>query len=164
MKTTALASAAIALAAFATAAGAQDAKTGDARVGALLKQAGIDNCKVDNDGDWLCGLKVSDTRTEAVWISSKTNKLGDYETRKIFSIAYMAPGPLSAADANSLLSDNAKYNFGAWQVGTSDGKSVVMFAAEVGPNVDATTLLGAVGGVALVADNKEQEKTGKDEY
>ncbi len=73
-------------------------------------------------------------------------------------------GPLPAADANSLLEDNAKYPFGAWQVQSSDGKSVVIFASSVSPNLDAAGLLGVVGGVALVADKKEQEKTGKDEY
>ena len=54
--------------------------------------------------------------------------------------------------------------FGAWQVQTLDGKSVVIFASQVGPNIDAAGLLGAVGGVALIADKMEQEKTGKDEY
>ena len=164
MKTLALAAASIALAGFTTVAGAQDAKSGDARVGALLKQAGIENCKVDDDGDWACGLKVSDTRTEVVWIKSQTSKLGDFETRKIFSIAYISSGPLSAADANSLLDDNSKYNFGAWQVQGSGDKTVVVFAAEVGPNLDAAGMAAAVGGVALVADHKEEEKTGKDEY
>ncbi len=66
MKAFALVATTVALAGFATTVGAQEAKSGDARVGALLKQAGIDNCKADNDGDWLCGIPTSDERTEAV--------------------------------------------------------------------------------------------------
>lgn len=164
MRMLALVATTAALAGFATVANAQDAKTGDPKVGALLKQAGLE-CKVDDDGDWLCTLPISDSRTEAVWVMSQTSKNGGFETRRIFSVAYISDGPLSAADANALLEENNTYGqFGAWLVQSSGGKSVVAFGAQVSANLTAADLVSAMGGVAVFTDQKEQAKTGKDQY
>jgi hypothetical protein len=138
--------------------------TGDPRVGAALKQAGLDTCKIDDEGDYACTLRISDTRTEGVWIISKPIEAFGLKRRRIFAVGYAAGGPLSAAQASALLEANSRYNFGAWEVQQSGGKTMAIFASYIDVNAPAEQLTESVALVAMAADQIEEAQTGKDEY
>jgi hypothetical protein len=145
-----------------TAATAQTA--GDPNLGAALKQIGLDSCKVDNDGDYFCTLRISDTRTHGVMIYSKPIEAFGIARRRISAVSYAAGGPLSASDALDLLEYNSSYNFGAWEIQQSGGKTQVILASWMPVNATADQLTEIVALVAMGADQMEEAKTGKDEY
>ncbi len=147
---------------IATTATAQTA--GDPGVAAALKQIGLDSCKVDNDGDYFCTLRISDTRTQGVMIYSKPIEAFGIARRRISAVGYASGGPLSASDAAALLQANSSYNFGAWEMQQSGGKTMAVLASWIPVNATADQLTEIIALVAMGADQIEEAKTGKDEY
>lgn len=146
----------------ATTATAQTA--GDPGVAAALKQIGPDSCKVDNDGDYFCTLRISDARTQGVMIYSKPIEAFGIARRRISAVGYASGGPLGASDAAALLQANSTYNFGAWEVQQSGSKTMAVLASWIPVNATAEQLTEIVALVAMGADLIEAAKTGKDEY
>jgi hypothetical protein len=138
--------------------------TGDPGVGAALKQIGLDSCKVDNDGDYFCTLRISDTRTHGVMIYSKPIEAFGIARRRISAVGYASGGPLSASGASALLEANSGYNFGAWEIQQSGGKTMAVLASWIPVNATAEQLTESVALVAMAADQIEEVQTGKDEY
>lgn len=137
---------------------------GDPKIGAMLKEIGIEGCKTNDDGDYSCAMTTTDTRSHVVMVSSKPMNVAGVERRKLLAVGYVSNGPLSAADASALLAENFRYNFGAWEIQQAGDKTVVVFASHIGVNATAAELAEAFAFVAIAADRKEAEQTGKDEY
>jgi hypothetical protein len=146
----------------ASAATAQTA--GDPNVGAALKQIGLDSCKVDDDGDYFCTLRISDTRTHGVMIYSKPIEAFGIARRRVSAVGYASGGPLSASSASALLQANSGYNFGAWEIQQSGGKTMAVLGSWIPVNATAEQLTESVALVAMAADEIEEVQTGKDEY
>jgi hypothetical protein len=147
---------------IATTATAQTA--GDPNLGAALKQIGLDNCKVDNDGDYFCTVRISDTRTHGVMIYSKPIEAFGVARRRISAVGYASGGPLSASGASALLEANSGYNFGAWEIQQSGGKTMAVLGSWIPVNATADQLTESVALVAMAADQIEEANTGKDEF
>lgn len=69
---------------------------------------------VDKDGDFKLRFSIKEARTQAVWISSKRNKIGNYESRKVFSIAHTEKALPSADLLGALLVNNSMHRTAAW--------------------------------------------------
>jgi hypothetical protein len=137
---------------------------GDPKIGAMLKEIGVEGCKTDEDGDYSCATTTTDTRTHVVMVISKPMTVAGVERRKLLAVGYVSDGPLSASEASALLAENSSYNVGAWEIQPAGEKTVVIFASHIDVNATAAELAEAFAFVAVAADRKEAEQTGKDEY
>lgn len=138
-------------------------KAGDPRVEKLLKEIGLKHT-VDGDGDFRLGTEVEDGRSQVCWILSNTSKLGTLEIRQIWSIGYRSKTPFSAKVANQLLERNSIVKLGSWQVRKMGDDYVAVFSAQIAADTDRVSLLLALHAVTSIADEIEQELTGKDDY
>lgn len=136
----------------------------DPRVERALKEIGykyvvtpLGNCRVAFDLD--------NGRGHWVFISSRTEKFGALETRKIWATISKHKKLLSKKMANKLLMDNIPQKLGAYELSRcDDGGYKVLYSAKVEAHCRATSLREAVRLVLLTADSKEKELTGADEF
>lgn len=137
------------------------AQEADKRVEPVLKQTGIDY-KIDSDGDYKIEYSVGGNRTQLVFITSVTEKMGNLEIREVWSPAKRG-GELTAAQANKLLLENARYKLGAWECRGADERRMVVFCARIPTNADADALKTLITTVAELADAAELELVGNDD-
>ena len=135
----------------------------DQRVEALLGELEL-KYQIDSDGDFRLILKLDSGRTQLVFVNSRTETLDEFEIREIWSVAYVASTSLSSFTANMLLLDSYKKKIGAWQTVKDDGKYIVMFAAKIPADCEASMLNSTLWGVAESADQMERDLTGKDNF
>ena len=137
----------------------------DPRVAPLLDELGI-AYNTDSDGDYKLILDVAgDERTQLVIINSRTRAFGELELRDVWSVAYIADGPLPAEMANELLQHGSDVAFGGWRSIVRDtGEHVVAFAAQVTADTDADTLRQILDAVLTASDAMEQRLTGRDDF
>ena len=135
----------------------------DGRVEALLDELDL-NCQIDSDGDFRLTFKFDNDRTQLVFVNSQTETLDEFEIREIWSVAYVANTSLSSSTANMLLLDSYKKKIGAWQTVKDSGKYIVMFAAKIPADCEASVLNSTLWGVAESADQMEKDLTGKDNF
>lgn len=138
-------------------------KTGDPRVEKILQETEL-KYKVDDDGDFMLGNRVSDERTQLAWILSNTSKLGTLEIRQVWSIAYRSKDPIPAEIATRLLEQNSQVKLGAWQIRKMGENYVAMFVAQIAADSDKQTLLLTLHAVTTTADEMEKELTKKDDF
>jgi len=136
-------------------------KKHDPRVEVLLKKGDL-KFEIDQDGDFKLVNQLDGGRTQAVFINTSTQNLGDMEIRDIWSVALVSDKPLNTEIANDLLRENNVVKLGAWRVQRSGNKTVVAFAAKIAADTDLETLLITLQAVTMTADKKEQELTEMD--
>jgi hypothetical protein len=139
------------------------AGTADGRVARQLTDAGL-SYVIDDEADYRLKYSLDDGRSQIAWVSSGTSKLGDFEVRDLWSIAYRGTGQVPPEMANGLLQANARQTIGAWQVQRSGEEYLVVFSAPLGVNADTHTLTLALDAVMKTADAMEQALTGRDDY
>lgn len=136
----------------------------DPRVEKALKETGY-KCEVTSLGNYKLTFKLDDGRGHLVFISSRTEKYGGLETRKIWATVSKSKELLSQAAANKLLMDNVPQKIGAYELTKCDeGGYKVLYSAKVEADCRATSLRDAIRLVLFTADAKEKELTGADEF
>lgn len=131
-------------------------------VEARLKAADI-RYEVDKDGDYKVVVSYEDeNRTQLVFVSGRTEQVGDLRIREVFApAAKVDAAGVDAARANALLQDNYKKILGHWAL--SDG--YLVYVIQLPDSTDAAGLRKALEIAAQVADDMEIDLTkGKDEF
>jgi len=138
-------------------------KKSDPRVKQVLDQLDYD-FKVDEDGDYRLELPTTGDRTQVVYVISHTEEYGSLEIREIYSYAFKTGGHLSADLANALLKDNQLKKLGAWRlIGTGDSQ-VAAYAVQIAADADQDSFKAAVDIVKNVADQREKDEVGSDNF
>ena len=118
------------------------------------------------DGGDRIGLTyaIDEERSQAVWVSAESDELGASKYWQIFSFAAGSKEPLSADIMSELLRENAEFVAGGWYVTKEEDEFVLGFAVPVPVSVTSEQLSELIELAMLVADEKEQELTGADEW
>ena len=133
----------------------------DSRVKTALESEGI-KFAISNTGNFRMTFNVGDDRTQLVFVDSKTEFKGDFETREIWSFAYQGPS-LDESQIESLLIENGKFKVGGWRLLSSQGKDHILFTIRVPAEFDGKSLRTLISTVASSADKLERKLTGKDD-
>lgn len=137
--------------------------TKDARVDAVLKDIGY-KYEVDADGDAKLTMGgLSDGRSQLLWVNANTNILSEYESRDLWTIAYLSEQPLPDEKAKMLLEKNASYKVGSWSLKKYGSRYAAVFTVQVPANADKKAVNAVIMAVALTGDAVEKELTGKDD-
>jgi hypothetical protein len=143
--------------------GTLHAQTADPRVGPKLKEAAIENV-VDKDGDYRIEYKIDDSRTQLVFVASKTEKVGDgLEVREIWSPAMKFAGVIDPQAAADVLERTATQKIGAFDVRPFKGEKLLVFCVRVPAELGAADFKTLVKLVAETADEREKTLTAKDD-
>lgn len=133
-------------------------KPADATVERQIKNAGYENYKVDDEGDFRMTVDVGN-RTQLVFVISHTETLGGITVREIWSPAFKTGGHLSQQDAIRMLKDNDRYVVGAWRLTGEGEKQLAVFAIHLASNASGDALRSAIEFVSKTADRMEKEMT-----
>ncbi len=135
----------------------------DPRLAKALRTAGYKYEEM-KEGVAKLFFNLTDGRSHQVFVASKTQKVGPYETRKIWATAMKSQELLDKQLANKLLMENDKQPFGAWElVKWPDGYRVlfvVVVPAELPPDHLRTVIQVVLG----KADTMEKDLTGEDRF
>ncbi|WJI24189.1 hypothetical protein RHP47_00485 [Thermosynechococcus sp. QKsg1] len=128
----------------------------DVRVSRILDRLGI-RYQVDEDGDYRVVFELSNGRTQQAFIDSKTQQLGSYEIRDVWSVGYSCEGFLDQEIANYLLIENANKKIGAWELRPlADNRYIAVFCTKVAADCDPEALYTSIRVVLEVADELEK--------
>jgi hypothetical protein len=133
------------------------AQAQDASVKSRLDAQGI-KYEVDGDGDFKVTYNYSkEGRTQLVFVSGKTETVGGFTIREVFSpAARVAKDGINGAKALELLAESRKNKFGSWEI----GGDVVYFVIKLPDTVNAKQLEAAMDIAAETADDMEIEISG----
>lgn len=115
-------------------------------------------------GNYRVPFTLDDGRGHWVFISSRTEKFGTLETRKVWATVSKSKKLLPRATANKLLMDNIPQKLGAFELTKSDDGYKVLYTAKIEADCRVSSLREAVRLVLFTADAKEKELTGADEF
>src|SRR5262245_60594386 len=115
-------------------------------------------------GDFLLDYKVDSTRSQRVWVTSATSRVGSLELRDVWSVAARGKGKLPADLALRLLGENVRMVLGAWQVNQGEDEYLVVFSSPLNANADAGTLQEVIEAVTLSADRIEKQLSDSDSF
>lgn len=129
----------------------------DAAVSTRLDARGI-KYDVDDDGDYRVVYDYKkEGRTQLVFVSGRTQKVGGMLVREVFSPAARVKGDrIDGAKALELLAESRNNKIGGWEL---DG-DLLLFVIKLLDNVDAATLESAMDVAAQTADDMEIELSG----
>jgi hypothetical protein len=136
----------------------------DSRVKSSLDNLGLEY-SITGTGNFKVLFETGEGRTQLVFISSDTEKLGEMEIREIFAIAaILEPDDLSQSSLFSLLELNDNYMLGAWQIHGERGDYLLLFSVKMSANTTQSALYDLIELAAIVADDMEQKLTNKDDF
>jgi hypothetical protein len=142
----------------------EESPTPDPRILAALEEMGV-TYEIDPSGDVIVYVECTDNRSQQVIIDSSTREFMAVEMRTIASIALTSQGPFEARTANFLLRENARLEFGAWNViFDSENTHYAVFSVTVSAALRAQSLRDLIGMVASIADDTENRLSGLDEF
>ena len=138
----------------------QLAQAEDVLVKRRLEARGV-KYKMDKDGDFLVVNGYRDSgRSQQVFVSGRTETIGGFTLRKIFSpAAVMSRNPVDGAKALELLAANSINKIGAWEI----RGGVLFVTIKLPDTISAAELQSAMDTAATIADDMEIKLTGKDE-
>lgn len=131
----------------------------DSVVEAQLRKMGTPY-EIDEDGDFKIVVRVSDSRTQLVWVRSVVEETDHLRIREIWSPGYTTDlSAFPAAIANDLLDRSNQLKLGSWvkQGGTA------MLVVKIDAAASAEELDEAIDLAAIAADAVELDLTGKDD-
>ncbi len=122
-----------------------------------LESSGI-NFTQDSDGDYKVTYNYSkEGRTQLVFVSGKTQTVGAFEVREIFSpAARIGKDGVDADKAMELIEQNRQYKIGAWEI----SGDVLYFVIKLPESLSAAELESAMDIAAETADDMEIELSG----
>ena len=136
----------------------------DQRLTAALDEMGVIS-EIDPSGDIIVYVECTENRSQQVIVDSSTREFMGVEMRTIASIALNSQGPFEARTANFLLRQNARLEFGAWNVIFDTEKThYAVFSVTVSAALRAQSLCDLIGMVARIADDTENRLSGLDEF
>ena len=142
----------------------EETPTPDPRILTALDEMGV-NYEIDPSGDIIVCVECTDDRTQQVVIDSSTREFMGVEMRTIASFALNSQGPFEVRTANFLLRENARLEFGAWNVIFDTEKThYAVFSVTVSAALRAQSLCDLIGMVARIADDTENRLSGLDEF
>jgi hypothetical protein len=142
----------------------EETPTPDQRIITALDEMGV-TYEIDPCGDIIVYVECTDNRSQQVIIDSSTREFMGVEMRIIFSITLTSQGPFEARTANFLLRENARLEFGAWNVIFDTEKThYAVFSVTVSAALRAQSLCDLIGMVARIADDTENRLSGLDEF
>lgn len=149
------------LAALAGLALSPSARAEDAAVVKRLEALGM-KINTDGDGDYRVVYNyASEGRSQLVYIAGSMIEIKGNSVRKIFSpAALLSGGTVTGEQALALLTESGSSAYGGWEVRSG----VLYYAIEVPEPLTAKALKAAMDICAELADNKELELTGTDEF
>ena len=115
-------------------------------------------------GDFRLDYKVDATRSQRVWVASKTFRVGSLELRDVWSVAARGKGKPPADLALRLLSENVRMVLGAWQVNQGEDEYLIVFAAPLNADADPNTLQEVVEAVTFSTDRIEKQLSEADAF
>jgi len=128
----------------------------------LLKKAKLKH-QVDKEGDFKLLFDMGEGRSQLLFISSQTEEMGGQEIVEIWSPAYK--GTASQQSGLALLTESTKKKIGAWEAVQGEQQTFFVFKAKVPLSALKPDFLKAVcWGVASVADEKEKQLSGTDDF
>lgn len=112
----------------------------------------------DDDGDYKVTYNYSkEGRTQLVFVSGKTETVGAFEIREVFSpAARISKDGIDADKALELMQKSRSYKLGAWEI-TGD---VLYFVLKMPESMSASELESAMDIAAETADDMELEISG----
>lgn len=131
----------------------------DTRVVSALSSEGV-KFSYTSSQDIKAQFQTTDTRDQLVFVSSDTNKEGEYEFREVYAAAYNGPS-LNGSKLERLLVENGNNKVGGWKLICGD-TWIVVYAVRVAADADGATLRTAMELCAQSADELEAEWTGQD--
>ncbi len=135
----------------------------DSRVEKALKKEGL-KYELTESGRYKLVYETDGGRTQMVFVDSKTQRLGNYEVREIWSPVYVETRTIPDRSALQLLEANSGYKVGAWEITSSDGQYMVSFSVKVPADLDSGALSSVLSATASTADGVEEKLTGADKY
>jgi hypothetical protein len=137
----------------------------DPRVAAMLDDLGYAYEIAPETGTFKVAYGFEDSRTQVVYIRSRTEEFLGVELREITSPALASSGIFDGRTANFLLRENANMKFGAWCIEMGDDNAhFAVFSAKVSAALPLRPFAEILELVAKVADNTEERLSGLDEF
>jgi hypothetical protein len=137
----------------------EEAPIPDKRIITALDELGITH-EIDSSGNFFVYIDCTENRAQHVVIDSHTREVMGVEMRIISSTALTSQGPFDVRTANFLLRENARLEFGAWNViFDSENTHYAVFSVTV-----SAALRDLIGMVASIADDTENRLSGLDEF
>lgn len=137
---------------------AQDARVEKALIREKLKY------ETTESGRYKLVYETSEGRSQLVFVNAKTQQLGKFEVREVWSPIYISSSNIPAKSALQLLEANSGYKVGAWELTSSDGQYMVSFSVKVPADLDSGMLASVLSAVASTADEVEKQLTEEDKY
>lgn len=149
--------AAFSLLALATAFSAAAQDGGDASVKSRLEARGI-KYTVDGDGDFKVTYSYDkENRTQLVFVSGKTESVGGFKIREVFSpAARVDKDGINGAKALELLGESRRNKVGSWEL----QGDVLYFVIKLPDSMDGAQLESAMDIAAQTADDMELDISG----
>ena len=142
----------------------EEAPIPDQRIIAALDEMEV-TYEIDASGNIFVYIDCTDNRAQHVVINSLTSEFMGVEMRTISSTALTSHGPFEVRTANFLLRENAKLEFGAWNViFDTENTHYAVFSVTVSAALRAPLLCDLIGMVARRADDTENRLSGLDEF
>ena len=142
----------------------EEAPIPDQRIITALDELGITH-EIDSSGNFFVYIDCTENRAQHVVIDSLTREVMGVEMRIISSTALTSQGPFDVRTANFLLRENARLEFGAWNViFDSENTHYAVFSVTVSAALRAQSLRDLIGMVASIADDTENRLSGLDEF
>ena len=135
----------------------------DPRVAHALRSACC-NYQLTPTGDYVLRFELPRDRTHTVIINSRTAQVGIREMRCIYACGYASEDPLPRDVMTELLTRNADYHVGAWEIAGDDEMRMAILAACIPADSSAVELVGVALCVAEAADDLEEGLTGDDRF
>jgi hypothetical protein len=140
-----------------------DAPKGDSRVKEALDRLNL-KYEMTPRGAFQVTLTYKGNRTQVVFVNSSTSTYGEVEYRDVTSTAYRVKGDLDPKEANDLLADNDNRIIGGWRTVRKDGDTFVIYAIQTPVTASDKELRQIISAAGKTADDKEAERTQKDEF
>jgi len=136
---------------------AAPARAEDPLVARRLTQAGY-QFKVDGDGDYVVVFNyAAEKRSQAVFISGKTETAYGIPIRKVFSAASVgSKNPVTGAKALELLNDSNSNKMGSWELQSG----TLFLVIKLPDSASAAELQAAMRVAGELADNMEKSISG----
>lgn len=130
---------------------------GDISVKSRLDARGLKH-EVDNDGDFKVTYSYSkEGRTQLVFVSGKTESVGGFQIREVFSpAARVDKDRIDGRKALELMAESRKNKLGSWEL----AGDVLYFVLKLPDSMDAAQLESAMDIAAQTADDMELEISG----
>lgn len=135
----------------------------DARVQAMLDRVGLDY-DIDEDGDFTVEFEQPGGRTQFATILSATEKYDGIEIREIYSDSGAFEAEPDLYTLLDLMTESGSNKLGCWALDEDDGLYYLYYTIKLPVSHTANDLAKMLDFAAMVADEREDQFFGTDDY